>query len=602
MGIKRISLVTILITIAIAIILTQLLQGLFIFAQNSENEFSVNLYETKASAAPVWARWYKIYGQSVGMTVGNNSITLLGNELSIFDAPMNPFTMRIDYEGNLLWSKIYYGEENYSYSFSAVLPIFKGYYIAAGNIIKNETENVGVCIIKFDENGNPLWGKGYYSKEDASLNFITRLDNGDYIGGGLLGNKSNTEWLFSIDAQGNLLWSKYYSMGGSTSFKSALPIQNGIIVAGEVRNGYGTSLFLARLNYSGDVMWCRKYVDIVSNTKIILKSMQDQIWVFATIQENKGDILFLKLIGDGRVVESRRYGTSEEEQIGNVAVINDAAVILGSSVREERVPFTGNVTYVHNISCLLLFKIEGKGEIQWKRLYYIGESFYGVAISKANNGYYFAANGKDFLPEFGPWRVPAIFNVNKYGGIGFPRNSSMEIREINLENSGMSVSMKRVSYSSGLQMLKVRDISLKAISTNISDVHLSDGYSPPLPPNNLSASIKEGKIYLSWKGPVDNGGVNITSYRIYRSEDGKDFVKIAEIKNTTYVDTVEKGGKYEYYVTAVNDIGKSEKSDIVEVCIPEEEIMPWGYIAIAVGIVGSVAIFLLLKKMKNNRR
>ncbi len=342
-------------------------------------------------------------------------------------------------------------------------------------------------------------------------------------------------------------------------------------------------------------------MDIISDTKIILKSMQDQIWVFATIPENKGDILFLKLNGDGRVVESRRYGTSEEEQVGDVAVINDAAVILGSSVCEERASL-GNVTYVHNVSCLLLFKIDGKGEIQWQRLYYLGESFYGVAISKANNGYYFAANGKDFLPEFGPWRVPAVFNVNKYGGIGFPRNSSMEIREINLENSGMSVSMREGSYSSGLQMLKVREISLKAISTNISDVHLSDGYSPPLSPINLSAIIKEGKIYLSWKGPVDNGGLNITSYRIYRSQDGKDFVGIAEIKNTTHVDTVEKGGKYEYYVTAVNNIGESEKSDIVKVCIPEEEIMPWGYIAIAVGIVGSVAIFLLLKKMKNNRR
>ncbi|EDY36423.1 Fibronectin type III domain protein [Aciduliprofundum boonei T469] len=309
----------------------------------------------------------------------------------------------------------------------------------------------------------------------------------------------------------------------------------------------------------------------------------------------------MKLDSNGQILGAKRYETSEEEQIGDVAVINDAAVILGSSLREERASL-GNVTYVHNVSNLLLFKIDGGGKIQWQRLYYLGESFYGVAVSKANKGYYFAANGKDFLPEFGRWHVPVIFKVNKYGGIGFPRNSSMEMREINLENSDIDVSMKKGSYSSGLQMLKVRNISLKAKSANISDVYLSDGYSPPLQPTNLSASIKEGKIYLSWKGPVDNGGLNITSYRIYRSEDGKEFEKIAETKNTTYVDTLEKGGKYEYYVTAVNSVGESEKSDIVEVCIPGEEIIPWGYIAIAAGIVGIVAIFLLLKKMKNKRR
>ncbi len=569
-GLKRNHLVLISIFLLL-ILITPPLHGLFIFAPNPENEFSFNLYEARPSDGSVWVRWYRIYGQSVGMIVENDGITLLGNELSkvVVDTSMNPFTMKIDYEGDLVWSKIYYGEENYSYSFNTVISLAKGYYLAAGNI-KNKTENVGVCIIKFDENGNPVWGKGYYSEENASLKFLVKLDNGDYIGGGLLGNRSNSGWLFSIDAQGNLLWSKSYSMGGSTSFRSALPLQNSIIVAGEVRNGYGTFLFLTRLNFSGDVIWCRKYVGIISDTKIILKSIQDQIWVFATISENNGDIIFLKLNGDGRVIESKRYGTFEEEQIGDVAVINGAAVILGNSISEERVPFTGNVTYVHNISSLLLFKIEETGEIMWQHLYYLGESFYGVAIFQANNGYYFAANGKDFLPEVGGWRVPAVFKVDKYGGIGFLRNSSMEMREINLEISNMNVSMKDERYYSGLQMFEVGNISFKAKDTNISSVHLSDGYSSPQPPTNLSASIREGKIYLCWKSPIDNGGLNISSYRIYRSEDGKEFVKIAETKNTTYVDTVEKGRKYAYYVTAVNFVGESEKSNIVEINFENE--------------------------------
>ena len=571
-GLKRYHLVLLSIFLFL-ILITPLLQGLFIFAPNPENEFSLNLYEERPSAGDVWARWYRIYGQSVGMIVGNNGITLLGNELSkvVVDASINPFTMKINYDGGLLWSKIYYGEENYSYSFNTVISLSHGYYLAVGNI-KNKTGNVGVFIIKFDGNGNPVWGKGYYSEENASLNFIVKLDNGEYIGGGLLGNKSNSGWLFSIDAQGNLLWSKRYSMGGSTSFRSALPLQNGIIVAGGVRNEGGTFLFLTRLNFSGDVIWCRKYVDIISDTKIILKSIQDQIWVFATISENNGDIIFLKLNGDGRVIESRRYGTFEEEQIGDVAVINGAAVILGTSMREERVPFTGNVTYVHNISNLLLFKIEGTGEILWQHLYYLGESFYGVAIFQANNSYYFAANGKDFLPELGRWRVPAVFKVDNYGGIGFLRNSSMEMREINLENSNMNVSMKDEGYSSELQIPEVMNISFKAKDTNISSVHLSDGYSSPLPPTNLSASVREGKIYICWKSPVDTGGLNITSYRIYRSEDGKKFVKISETKNTTYVDTVEKGRKYEYHVTAVNSVGESEKSNIVEISLENEYI------------------------------
>ncbi len=84
----------------------------------------------------------------------------------------------------------------------------------------------------------------------------------------------------------------------------------------------------------------------------------------------------------------------------------------------------------------------------------------------------------------------------------------------------------------------------------------------------LRIVLKNNRAMLNILPPFDNGGLNITSYRIYRSEDGKEFVKIAETKNTTYVDSLEKSRKYEYYVTAVNPVGESEKSNVVEIYIP----------------------------------
>jgi len=46
LGIKRVSLVSILTVSAIVIIITPLFQGLFILTQNYENEFSGNFYES----------------------------------------------------------------------------------------------------------------------------------------------------------------------------------------------------------------------------------------------------------------------------------------------------------------------------------------------------------------------------------------------------------------------------------------------------------------------------------------------------------------------------------------------------------------------------
>ena len=566
--------------------------------RNPANGISTDLSAVKAFTAPVWAQWYRIYGNSVKMIVENNSVILLGNDLltPAFDKPVNPFAMKINEQGNLLWAKSYYGNDNYS--FTTGTPLSNGHYLAAGNI-RNKTGNAGVYIMEFDRNGNPVWGEGYYTKENESLNFITRVEGENYIVGGSLGNGRKGGWLFSIDSEGKVLWSKYYYMGEDTLFRNALIHQNSIIVAGEVRNGHGSSLFLAQLNFTGNIIWCRNYNEIMKDTKIILKSVGDQIWVFATIPENNGDIIFLKLDSNGQILGAKRYGTYEEEQIGDVAVINGYAVILGSSMQEERVPFIGNVTYVHNISNLLLFKIEDAGNILWQHLYHIGESFYGVSISPANNGYYFAANGKGFLPEFGKWRVPAVFKVNKYGGIGFLRNSSMQIKEINLEKSNIDVSVKEEEYFLESKMLEVKKIFSKVREMNISSVCLSYGYSPPLPPTNLSANVNDGKIYMSWKSPVDNGGLNITSYKVYRSEEGKEFVKIAEIKNTTYVDTVEKGKKYKYYVTAVNEIGESKSSNVVVIYVPPEESILWSYIGITIGIIlVSGAVFIYLRKRR----
>jgi PKD repeat protein len=91
---------------------------------------------------------------------------------------------------------------------------------------------------------------------------------------------------------------------------------------------------------------------------------------------------------------------------------------------------------------------------------------------------------------------------------------------------------------------------------------------PPGPPQNLAATAGNGQISLSWAAPASNGGVNITSYRVYRGTTSG-----AETLLTTggcsglgvvlsCTDTgLTNGQAYFYKVSAVNALGEGQQSN-----------------------------------------
>ena len=115
----------------------------------------------------------------------------------------------------------------------------------------------------------------------------------------------------------------------------------------------------------------------------------------------------------------------------------------------------------------------------------------------------------------------------------------------------------------------------------------------PLPPQNLQAKAGNGYVNLTWSAPLDDGGSHITGYRIYRNG-----VLIATVPANQfwYKDSnVVNGQTYTYYVTAVNSVGESDKSNEVQAtpggAIPEFPAM--NLIALLFPLV---TVFLLRRK------
>lgn len=86
-----------------------------------------------------------------------------------------------------------------------------------------------------------------------------------------------------------------------------------------------------------------------------------------------------------------------------------------------------------------------------------------------------------------------------------------------------------------------------------------DGPSRPTAPVGLLAlSDLEGSALLTWQPPLDDGGAPITEYRVYRTEDGRNYSLLAAPTSTTYTDPLvgPDAPLYLYRVTAVNEVGE----------------------------------------------
>ncbi|WP_369394635.1 PKD domain-containing protein [Streptomyces sp. CG1] len=91
---------------------------------------------------------------------------------------------------------------------------------------------------------------------------------------------------------------------------------------------------------------------------------------------------------------------------------------------------------------------------------------------------------------------------------------------------------------------------------------------PPGAPTGLTAAPASGQVTLNWQAPSSNGGVNITSYKVYRGTSSGSETQLTSggCSNLAAVlsctDTgLTNGQAYYYKVTAVNSIGESTQSN-----------------------------------------
>ena len=126
-------------------------------------------------------------------------------------------------------------------------------------------------------------------------------------------------------------------------------------------------------------------------------------------------------------------------------------------------------------------------------------------------------------------------------------NSYNIYRDSSLLGSTTSNTFTDTTLADGTYFYEVSAVDDIGESTSKASVSATVNNVPPAAPSNLSASVNQDSIDLSWDTVTD-----ATSYNVYR-----DSSLIASPTTTTFTDTALADGTYLYEVSAVDDAGES---------------------------------------------
>ncbi|MBD3636474.1 MAG: T9SS type A sorting domain-containing protein [Crocinitomicaceae bacterium] len=204
------------------------------------------------------------------------------NSIIMTASIIRPVIMKLDMNGNMLWSKEMPPSSNFD--LHAVTSDSNGdIYISGGGC------SVGaIGVIKISSNGNFLWIKSYYATGGGGANALTSCDDGNIFIGGLTNTASDMTFI-KIDTSGNVIYSKTHQYN---DFLRIVPIDVEELDNGEFMllcNAYGP-----QDDYSMPcIIKCDANGNIITN-KIVTFMDYIQTWNFGSNIEqfDNGNLLF----------------------------------------------------------------------------------------------------------------------------------------------------------------------------------------------------------------------------------------------------------------------------------------------------------------------
>ncbi|UCG93105.1 MAG: DJ-1/PfpI family protein [candidate division WOR-3 bacterium] len=316
------------------------------------SDADIVVLKTDANGDVVWAKTFGGAGTEYanGCTAVPAGYLITGYTTSFGNGSKDVYVISLDNDGNEVWSKTY-GGQSWDVG-TSVCAAAEGGYFVCGFTHSYTAGEEDIYLLKIDKDGNEIWSKTYGGERIEMSNSIALTSDGGCIIGATslsYGGRNTDFYVMKTDADGNKLWAESYAAQGPAGHgfdwcKAFYATSDG----GYVMTGYADCIDLMdgvviKIDADGNEMWQKTfgnnpyydYGNSICEMKDgsivvagITKSMRDASTKFQNIYDN--DICLTKFDREGNITWQKTIGGHGSDWASSVVVTDeDEIFVLG---------------------------------------------------------------------------------------------------------------------------------------------------------------------------------------------------------------------------------------------------------------------------------
>ncbi len=338
-----------------------------------------------ATPNPVVA-WSALYGgegaeemESIIRT-SDGGLVIAGSSDSFGDGDTgDAWILKLNGDGQVLWQRTYGGADDESLLDIRQTP--DGGFIAAGWTQSFGAAQADVWVVRLDAQGDVLWSKTYGGAGVEQAWSVALTGDGGYVVAGgttSFGAGAADYWVLRLDGAGDIIWQKTFGGpqddGGGGDYaefvvRVLMDRDGNYVVAGESASfGAGeTDIWMLKLNPKGEILWQKSYGG----------EYEDSMWSFAETADGgfivpgvsvsfspdvSGDTWVLRLNPDGAIRWQKLFGLAGYwDEALSVGATRDGGAVIGAYYEEGTTDWD-----------MILLRVDQDGRLQWQRRYEYG--------------------------------------------------------------------------------------------------------------------------------------------------------------------------------------------------------------------------------------
>lgn len=213
-------------------------------------------------------RWQMAYAVAHVEAGGSDGGFIACGEYSVAVGDYDMYVVRIDPNGDTLWTRKF-GTPGHSDYGREIIQTADGGFLAVGQGYNSTNGTSDLYMVKIDVDGNLVWSDLYGSPSGSDYGYgaVELPDGGFAITGTYYGSGNSNIWLLRTDSIGDTLWTRNYDLHGEGDRGDdiALADDGGFVIGGRTSISTHYHMVAMKADSLGNFLWSHEYINAISD-------------------------------------------------------------------------------------------------------------------------------------------------------------------------------------------------------------------------------------------------------------------------------------------------------------------------------------------------